>query len=145
MRIERFCNDVAGEFLLPRADVLSIQVAGLDLDAQIAVIAEHAKYWRVSRPLVAYGLYKAGCVSLENWKALDTSIRMQWIDERRREKDQSKGSDGPSYYVVRRHRLGRAMLNFARHYTEAGTLSPSKAAKVLGVKPRAVYPLLAAA
>jgi hypothetical protein len=34
------------------------------------------------------------------------------------------------------------MLDCARRYTNAGALSPSKAAKVLGVKPRRVYPLL---
>jgi hypothetical protein len=65
--------------------------------------------------------------------------------QRRREKDRAKESEGPSYYIVRRHRLGDAMLDFARRYTNAGPLSPSKAAKVLGVKPRSVYPLLARA
>ncbi len=142
-RIERFCNDVAGEFLLPRADVQAIDVGGLDLDAQIDVIAGHANRWRVSRQMVAYGLYKAGRITREAWRALEAGIRERWVAERRREKDQSKDSDGPSYYVVRRHRLGHAMLDFARRYTDAGALSPSKAAKVLGVKPRSVYPLLA--
>jgi Zn-dependent peptidase ImmA (M78 family)/DNA-binding XRE family transcriptional regulator len=145
MKIERFCNDVAGEFLLPRADVQAIDLGGLELDAQIAMIADHANRWRVSRQLVAYGLYKAGRISLDSWKALETGIRALRAAERSREKDLSKGSGGPSYYVVRRHRLGRAMLDFARHYTDAGALSPSKAAKVLGVKPRAVFPLLAMA
>lgn len=145
MQIERFCNDVAGEFLLPRADVQAIDLGGLELGTQIAVIADHANRWRVSRQMVAYGLYKAGRISLEAWQALEAGIRAMWAAERRREKDQSKGPGGPSYYVIRRHRLGRAMLDFARRYTEAGALSPSKAAKVLGVKPRAVYPLLAVA
>ena len=143
MNIERFCNDVAGEFLLPRADIQALNVAGLDLDAQIAVITDHASRWRVSRQMVAYGLFKAGRIKLEDWRALEAGIRERWMAERRREKDRLKGSDGPSYYVVRRHRLGSAMLDFARRYTDAGALSPSKAAKVLGVKPRSVYPLLA--
>jgi hypothetical protein len=38
--------------------------------------------------------------------------------------------------AVRRHRLGPAMLDFARRYTDVGALSPTKAAKVLGVTPR---------
>lgn len=49
MKIERFCNDVAGEFFLPRADVQAINLAGLDIDAQIALITDHANRWRVSR------------------------------------------------------------------------------------------------
>lgn len=142
--IERFCNDVAGEFLLRRADVQSINVAGLDLDAQIAVVTDHANRLRLSRQMVAYGLFKAGSITLEVWRALEAGIRERWAAERRREKDQTKGAtNGPSYYVIRRHRLGRAMLDFARRYTDAGALSPSKAAKVLGVKPRSVFPLLA--
>lgn len=143
MKIERYCNDVAGEFLLPRADVLAINIAGLDLDAQIAVITDHANRWRLSRQMVAYSLFKAGRIALEAWRALDGGIRQRWAEERRREKDQPKAPGKPTYYVVRRHRLGHAMLDFARRYTDAGALSPSKAAKVLGVKPRSVYPLLA--
>jgi Zn-dependent peptidase ImmA (M78 family)/DNA-binding XRE family transcriptional regulator len=144
-KIERFCNDVAGEFLLPLADVQAIELSGLDLDAQIDVIADHANQWRVSRQMVAYSLFKVGRITLQAWRALEAGIRERWVAERRREKDRSKDSDGPSYYVVRRHRLGHAMLDFARRYTDAGVLSPSKAAKVLGVKPRSVYPLLAIA
>ncbi len=145
MQIERFCNDVASEFLLPRADVEMINVAGLTVDAQIAMISEHATRWRVSRQMVAYGLYKAGRVSLEAWKALEIGIRALWMAERGRQKElaRMKKGAGPSYYVVRRHRLGHAMLDFAHRSMDAGTLSPAKAAKVLGVKPRSVYPLLA--
>ncbi len=144
-KIERFCNDVASEFLLPPADVQAIHVEGLELDGQIDLITDHASRWRLSRQMVAYGLFKTGRITLATWQALDAGIRARRAAERRREKDRRNGSDGPSYYVVRRHRLGDAMLGFARHYSEAGALSPSKAAKVLGVKPRSVYPLLAIA
>jgi Zn-dependent peptidase ImmA (M78 family)/DNA-binding XRE family transcriptional regulator len=144
-KIERFCNDVASEFLLPGADVQAIDVAGLDLDSQISVITDHANHWRVSRQMVAYGLFMVGRITLEAWRALEAGIRERRVAERRRDKDQLKDSSGPSYYVVRRHRLGDAMLDFARRYTDAGALSPSKAAKVLGVKARSVYPLLAIA
>jgi Zn-dependent peptidase ImmA (M78 family)/transcriptional regulator with XRE-family HTH domain len=142
-RIERFCNEVAGEFLFPRSDALKITLEGLDVNQQIELIGVHALALRVSRPLIAYGLFKADCISADVWRALDVELRARWIAERRREKDRSKDSDGPSYYVVRRHRLGTTMLDFARRYTDAGELSPSKAAKVLGVKPRSVSPLLA--
>lgn len=146
-KIERFCNDVAGEFLLPLEEVKTVNLAGLDMDAQIASISQSADRWRVSRQMVAYGLYKAGQLSLEAWKALSTEIHGRWIAERRREKEiaKTKKVNGPSYYVVRRHRLGAAMLDFARRSMDAGTLSPARAAKALGVKPRSVYPLLSVA
>ena len=82
--IERFCNDVAGEFLLPRADVQSINVASLELDAQIAVVTDHANRWRVSRQMVAYNLFKAKRITLEAWRALEAGIRERWMTERRR-------------------------------------------------------------
>ena len=145
-RIERFCNDVAGEFLLPLSDVEMINVAGLDKDAQIALIAHYAALWRISRQMVAYCLYKANRITLATWKVLEAAIRELWVAERRREKELARSkTSGPSYYVIRRHRLGHAMLDFAHRAMDAGTLSPVKAAKVLGVKPRSVYPLLAVA
>lgn len=143
MKIERFCNDVAGEFLLPTEDVRQIVLHGADMDAQVAEITSHCRRWNVSRQMVAYSLFKAGRITFDTWKALEQNIRELWAAERRREKERPKKGTGPSYYVVRRHRLGKAMLDFARRYTDAGGLSPAKAARVLGVKPRAVYPLLA--
>ena len=144
LKIERFCNDVAGEFLLPKSDIQAIDLTGLELNAQIDVITDFANRWRVSRQMVAYCLFKAGRIELVTWQTLDAGIRERWMAERQQQKDRLKNSEGPSYYIVRRHRLGQAMLSFARHYTNEGALSPSKAAKVLGVKPRSVYPLLAA-
>lgn len=143
--IERFCNEVASEFLLPIEEVKAINVEGLKPDEQVGLIAKHADHWRVSRQMVAYGLYKAGKLSLDEWKRLSSEIHLRWVAERRREKEiaRMKRASGPSYYVVRRHRLGSAMLDFARRSMDAGTLSPARAAKALGVKPRSVYPLLA--
>jgi len=145
-RIERFCNDVAAEFLLPYADVEVIDVAELAQDAQIALITDHASRWRVSRQMVAYRLYKANRITLGAWKSLDAAICELWQTERRRAKELARSKDsGPNYYVIRRHRLGHAMLDFAHRAMDAGTLSPVKAARVLGVKPRSVYPMLAVA
>lgn len=145
--IEKFCNDVAGRFFLSPDELAEIDIAGLDLDAQIRVVTDHASRWRVSRPMVAYGLLKAGRISHDAWQALSGELHARWQAERARAKDfaRESGRKGPSYYVVRRHRLGRGMLDFARRAMSEGALSPAKAAKVLGVKPRSVYPLLAEA
>jgi Zn-dependent peptidase ImmA (M78 family)/DNA-binding XRE family transcriptional regulator len=146
-RIERFCNEVASEFLLPITDLETINIAGLDMEEQIVLITQRADRWRVSRQMIAYGLYKAGRLSNDGWRALSTEIHSRWVMERSRAKEiaKTKKSSGPSYYIVRRHRLGPAMLDFARRSIDAGTLSPARAAKALGVKPRSVYPLLSIA
>lgn len=142
-RIEKFCNAVAAEILLPQAEVAGLKIADLDMEAQIAVISKQAGVWMVSRPMLAYSLLRAGNISPATWQAIDEKLREMWIAERKRAKEVSKAKESaPSYYVVRRHRLGHAMLEFASRSMHAGTLSPVKAAQVLGVKPRSVFPLL---
>lgn len=142
-RIERFCNAVAAEILLPQAEVADFKIAHLDFESQIAAISKQANEWSVSRPMLAYSLLRVGNISRETWQAVDEKLREIWMAERKRAKEVNKSSESaPSYYVVRRHRLGRAMLEFASRSMHAGTLSPAKAAQVLGVKPRSVFPLL---
>lgn len=142
--IEQFCNDVAGEFLLPKAELGKIQLdASWGLDASIEAISQFAEDRNLSRSMVTYKLYRAGFISWNNWHALDSKLREMWAQEKAKIKAKPKTSDsGPSYYVVRRHRLGKAMLEFASRTVSSGALSPVKAAKILGVKPRSVHPLL---
>ena len=142
--IERFCNDVAGELLLPTGDLDKlISTVPQDPESLINAITPVAQALRVSRAMVAYKLLRVGRLLPGVWRAADDRLRQQWQREReaQRTRPQDKGS-GPSYYVVRRHRLGAALLGFARRSLEAGSLSPTRAARVLGVKPRSVYPLL---
>eukprot|EP01037_Dinobryon_pediforme_P012863 gene12863-12963_t len=60
------------------------------------------------------------------------------LEIRQAKADDLKDSGGANYYVVRRHRLG-SLVTFARRALDAGVLSPTKAALVLGVKPRNVH------
>lgn len=144
-RIEQFCNAVAGAILTPASDLANIKLDTDDVDERIAAIAKHAARWRVSRQMIAYGLFTSGAISRAEWLAIDSKLREMWAGERQREREANKGKEsGPSYYVVRRHRLGHAMLAFTQRAMSAGTLSPVKAAQVLGVRPRSVFPLLRA-
>jgi Zn-dependent peptidase ImmA (M78 family) len=146
--IERFCNDVAGEFLLPSDEFSAFPVSdAITVDEAIDLITQYARTRFLSRAMVAYKLLRTRKVSRETWLVLDSTI--QDISRREREKykaqqkaQQKKKDSGPSYYVVRRHRLGNALLGLIRRTLDAGTISPVKAAKALGVKPRAVHPLL---
>lgn len=141
--VEQFCNAVAAEVLVPAADVAKLNVDNLSLDAQAEAIAYQAQAWKVSRQMLAYRLFRAARITRAGWQALDTRFRAMWVAEKTKEKEQNKATkSGPSYYVTRRHRLGRAMLQFARHGLDSGSLTPVKAAQVLGVAPRSVFPLL---
>lgn len=142
--IEQFCNDVAGEFLLPKSELGKIQInAGQSVEKSIAAISEFAEARNLSRSMVAYKLFRAGLIPWENWQALDSKLRELWVQEKAKNKARAKSSEsGPNYYIVRRHRLGKAILEFASRTVSSGALSPVKAAKILGVKPRSVHPLL---
>ena len=135
--LERFCNDVAGEFLLPAEELRELNVddsTSLTLAAQ--KITDFANSRNVSRSLVAYKLYRHHSINQDMWRKLSGSFRQSWLQARtaRRESARDRG-DGPSYYVVRRHRLGNAIIEFVGRATVDGLLSPSKVAKVLGMMP----------
>jgi Zn-dependent peptidase ImmA (M78 family)/DNA-binding XRE family transcriptional regulator len=143
--IERFCNDVASSFLLPAVELRELNI-GVDTTPARAIelITAFANKRFVSRKMVAYGLLKAQRIDLARWREFDAALFKLWQKERAAEKEKSRDSEnGPNYYIVRRHRLGRALLGFVERSMGAGALTPVKAAKVLGVKPRSVYPLLA--
>jgi Zn-dependent peptidase ImmA (M78 family) len=142
-QIEKFCNDVAGSFLLP-ANELPLVGVDLKTDAETGArrIGEFAVGRHLSRSMVAYSLLRAGSLTDNTWRTLTGQFRAQWRQSRDAKRDDQKDGTGPSYYVVRRHRLGSALLHFVSRNMSEGALTPTKASQVLGVKPRSVAPLL---
>jgi Zn-dependent peptidase ImmA (M78 family)/transcriptional regulator with XRE-family HTH domain len=142
-QIEKFCNDVAGGFLLP-ANELSLVGVDLKTDLEMAArrIGEFAEGRHLSRSMVAYSLMRAGSLTDNTWRTLTGQFRAQWRESRDGKREREKDGTGPSYYVVRRHRLGAALLHFVSRSISGGALTPTKASQVLGVKPRSVAPLL---
>ena len=140
--IEQFCNDVAGEILLPTAELNELRkIQYISVTEALSMLTDFTTERHISRSMVAYKLFRTGNIREAKWRELDTYIRQEWQDRQGKNKEQeSKG--GPSYYVVRRHRLGPALLSLVNRSVNEGTLSPTKAGKVLGVKPRNVDPLL---
>jgi hypothetical protein len=93
--------------------------------------------------MVAYKLYRVGLIGQNIWSDLSASFRKQWLQARTDRRESARDQEGgPSYYVVRHHRLGHALVNLVRRTMADGILSPSKAAKVLGVKPINVQTLV---
>lgn len=139
-RVERFCNDVASEFLLPKAH-LKAPKAGSDIEAFVAAMASE---WNVSEAMVAYRLYSAGMVSVDHYDQLRGMYAARWRALRERTRETNREIEGgPNYYTIRRHRLGAALLEFVNRNVRENSLTHTKAAKMLGVKPTSVEPLLA--
>jgi hypothetical protein len=67
----------------------------------------------------------------------------RWRREKEREKQKKSPDDtGPSFYTVRRHKLGAGLLATVRRALQEETLTYTRAAKILGVGPASVPPLL---
>ncbi|MGD0563074.1 MAG: XRE family transcriptional regulator [Roseiarcus sp.] len=142
--VEQFCNDLAGRFFLPASELTEFRdIGGSGLDLVSAKINEFAERRQLSRSMVAYKLYREGLITHALWRSLSAFFRTQWLGARQEQRERNRDRDGgPNYYVVRRHRLGDALVSLARRMLAERTLSPSKAAKVLGVKSSNVYSLL---
>ena len=142
-RIERYCNDVAGEILLPTAEIRTLShLRGAPLNDAIETVSTFASARKISRAMVAFKLLRADVISAATWRQLADHFRQEWIASRARQAETESNRGGPSYYVVKRHRLGNALLDIVRRSLGEGILTHTKAAQVLGVKPRNVDPLL---
>lgn len=140
--VEKLCNDAAAVILIDRAEIADLPLAGSAADVrQIDALADRA---RVSRTMVAYQLLLSGRITKARWEGLRDQFRAEWRAVKERERERNRAKDGgPNWYIVRRHRLGAALLAVARRGVAEGSLTPTRAARMLGVKPMAVYPLLA--
>jgi len=141
-QIEQYCNDVAGEILLPAKELVAFPKV-VTLQEAITEISEFAEARRLSRPMVAYKLLRAGVINKPMWSELSAHFHTEWLAFRQRQTERQRASEsGPSYYVVRRHRVGPALLGLVRRSIDEGNITYTKASRVLGVKPRNVEPLL---
>lgn len=142
--VEQLCNDAAAAVLVDRAEIVDLQRLLHGAHGDINVIGAFADQARISRSMVAYQLFRVGVIDEGRWNELRETLGRLWVTQKDRERERNRGKDGgPNWYVVRRHRLGSAILAVARQGMADGSLTPTRAAKMLGVKPMNVYPLLA--
>lgn len=142
--IEQFCNQVAAAILVPSAEINAFVVRQNDRPEVLAEqISDFADVRRVSRSMVAYQLYIARRISRDAWQQLSERFHREWIQLRQVQREAAReGEGGPNWYIVRRHRIGNAMLDLVRGGVADGSVTPTRAAKILGVKPMSVYGLL---
>jgi Zn-dependent peptidase ImmA (M78 family)/transcriptional regulator with XRE-family HTH domain len=144
-KVERFCNDVASELLLPASQLAEFPVVrAADFHTVLRATEELAQAWNVSQPLVTYRYLRSGRISDQMAGELFSyfSERLRLLKQQNKANREPDGT-GPSYYTVRRHRLGRALLDVVRRGLQGDVISHTKAAKILGVSPSSVGPLLA--
>lgn len=139
--IERFCDAAAGRFLLVPDELRQIDLEGRPSARTLSErIAAFSKSKNLSRKMVAYNLLRANLISFAMYQELSAGFDAERLKHKAEEETDKEG--GPSYYVVRRHRLGSGLINFVDRMVSAGALTTPKAGLVLGVKPTNVYQLL---
>lgn len=139
--VEKFCNAVAAEILLPKADLEKLHVnTSLAVKDVKSAISLYSGQYKISNTMIAYSLFLEGKITQKTWNDLRGLFRAEFLKSKkdRAEKDTS----GPSYYVVRRHRIGDALIKFISQNLEGGDITSVKAAKVLGVKPQNLEKLI---
>ncbi len=144
LEIERFCNEVAGRILLPVEELNELQeIWYATLDEAVSQVSEFARSRNISRAMVAFSLFHSGKINQTRWQELTNQFNKEWEDSKEKKKEKKEEQKGgPNYYVVHRHRLGPAIMDLVGRSMSEGALSPTKAAKILGVKPRKVSALL---
>lgn len=145
LEVERFCNDVASEYLLPEAELRAdTAFLGEVTSDQLQRIGDYAATRNVSSLLVAYRLRRRGSLTAKRWQEIRSSLEAYWRKARteKRVKDRAR-EGGPDYYVVRRHRIGPGLISTIDRMMLSGAISTTKAGIVLDVKPKNVAALLA--
>src|SRR5271157_1473767 len=85
-RIEKYCNDVAGEILLPTAEIRALtDLRRATVDELMDVISPFAKARKISRAMVAYRLLRADAINERAWRQVADRLREEWLEIRRRE------------------------------------------------------------
>ena len=142
--VEQFCDDVAGEFLLPDSDFMGLAVSELsDFSAVYDQVGTIANRFKVSRTMVAYKAMRSGFVATEMYGQISGRFRAEWQAQREAERERRRESEASAvYYPTRRHRLGGRILGLISRMVAAQAISTSKAAQILGVRARNVGRLL---
>jgi Zn-dependent peptidase ImmA (M78 family) len=142
-QLEIYCNSVAGEILLPETEMNELRfLHRAAFQETIEAIDQFASRRKISRAMVAYKLLRVSIITHARWRELDSHYKDEWAAAQARLATRDKEEGGPSYYVVKRHRLGYALMDLVRNSLAEGFLTHTKAGQVLGVKPRNVDPLI---
>ncbi|MGR3318438.1 MAG: ImmA/IrrE family metallo-endopeptidase [Candidatus Anammoxibacter sp.] len=140
-QLEKFCNDVASELLLPSGEFKDFQPSSLDFERLREEVSCYANSKRISSSHIAYRLYRRGGIDKNLWTQLSDFYHEQWKNRRDKEKLKNKKQEGgPNYYVVQQYKLG-SLVGLVQRFTYSGALSTTKAGMLLNVRPLKVHRL----
>jgi Zn-dependent peptidase ImmA (M78 family)/transcriptional regulator with XRE-family HTH domain len=131
--VEKFCDAVAGRFLLDPADLAVIGGrAGDNFEEVVEQIGEFARSRNLSRKMVAYNLLRFGLIGSQIYRKLSERFDADRVAAKKAGEKRKVVVD---YYTVRRHRVGPGLVNLVKRLVADRAMSTPKAGKVLGVRP----------
>lgn len=144
--IEKFCNDVAGEFLLSTLELQTLDISeATSIAAAVQVIDAFARDRKVSGTMVAYKLHRNGVFDSAFYQGIVKTFRQNFLSQRGRARELGReANSGPTYPIIRRHRAGPALVQLVDRMLGTGALTTTKAGKVLGVSAKNVQSVLQA-
>jgi Zn-dependent peptidase ImmA (M78 family) len=143
--VERFCDSVASELLMPESELSDAFSKGSlhSFESAAEAIGKFAWENKVSSTLVAFRLMNRGAISQDSFGKLSEYFFYKWKSYKDSLKTKSKEkSSGPSYFVVKRMQNGSALMSASERLLRSSELSTTQAAIVLGVRPLKVGSLL---
>lgn len=142
--IEKFCNDVSGEFLLSHDEALGLDIfETTPFEEAITRIADFARSRNVSNTMVAYMLHRAEAFSFSRFQRFKMAYRKAHLARKEADKNRTTGKKvGPSYFSIRKHRVGVPLIRLVDQLLHEGNISVTKAGMVLGVGAQNVFALL---
>lgn len=138
---EKFCNNVASEFLLPKKEFIEFKFPIDDFESLKIEVSYFAKSRKISSTHVAYRLLRRGDIDMKTWEKLNKYYHLEWLRSQRIIKNKFKEKDsGPNRNIVDRYKLG-SLVELVQRYTYSGALTTSKAGLLLDKKPLKVHML----
>ena len=123
---------------------LDVVPSGASPEYLIQIIDRVAADRKISPRMVAYRLMRRGTIAEQTYSSLSTVFYQRWRESREQQRSLARESDGgPSYYVVKRFRLGGALVDTAKRMLMSGELSTTQVGTVLGVRALKVGSLFA--
>lgn len=139
--VERFCNRVAGEFLLPETAIPAGEIH--DEERIWEVIRRTAEDWRVSKGMVAYRFWQTGWITRETYRRVANLYTRKWQEDREEEQQKFREQKGgPNYSTVKGSQLGKALIHLVGQSLRNKAITYTEAAELLGMNPAGVAPFL---
>lgn len=142
-RIEKYCNDVASEVLFASEEIRTlfadVNLSDLAQEDIQTIISDNATVRNVSASMLAYKLFRMDLLDEKMWRKVNAAFRRFWLNARNDNRvNRDPNGTGPSYYIVKRHKLGSSLVNLVDRMMSAGVLSTTRAGKILDVGPKNV-------